>query len=265
MTVDGQPGNAFVIANTWHGTMIVNRFDYSTNQYGTFGVGHHLLSSGQFDKSEVLMVLNILHNRIQMLGRKVVAFDLGANLGCHCVKWGIELGDQLEITAVEAQQQVYYQLCGNIVINNLTGIEAIHAAVGGEKGEIEYKEPDYRKPGSFGSLEMGLGNHLEDIGQPLSNRPTRRVPVVTMDSLSDNPPDFIKLDVEGMEEEVLSSSIDFLREHMPIILCEHIKSDPKMLTRLLQGIGYKLASNEMNILAMPEGDPMWEKVSISTK
>lgn len=142
-------------------------------------------------------------------------------------------------------------------------VDAINAAVGPNRGELEFQEPDYRKPASFGSLELRQTAGSENIGQPLEEHRTRRVPMLPMSELSTTPPDFIKIDIEGMEAEVMVAAEDFVAEHQPIIFCEHIKADRQMLFECFSRIGYRVGVSGINLLAMPEGDSLWDRVSVA--
>jgi FkbM family methyltransferase len=69
-------------------------------------------------------------------------------------------------------------------------------------------QPNYLIPASFGSLELRKSNNTEFIGQPIdySEGKLRPVQGITIDSLEVPRIDFIKIDVEGMEMEVLAGA-----------------------------------------------------------
>ena len=51
---------AFILANTDHGTMIINRNDAHHTSQGSYGVGHQLLSKSNYDIQEVRFTIHLL-------------------------------------------------------------------------------------------------------------------------------------------------------------------------------------------------------------
>ena len=89
MDVKKNRTQAFVLASTDHGSMIVNRFDYKSVEGGShfFGVGAQLMHKGCFDPEEVKLALTMLDARRQRFGDGVVAIDCGATIGVHTIEW----------------------------------------------------------------------------------------------------------------------------------------------------------------------------------
>jgi FkbM family methyltransferase len=184
----------------------------------------------------------------------MVVVDCGANIGVLTVEMArlLAFGNAGRVIAFEAQQPVFYALCGNIVLNNLSNVDARFAAVGDRCGWMPIPVPDYTQPGSFGSLEYKWrAGKVEYIGQNVSydTRKLVEVPVVSLDSLALNRLDFIKIDVEGMEMDVLAGGIESIRRFHPTMLIEWIKCSKEPLQKLLGGMGYKLEDHGMNVLA----------------
>ena len=115
---------------------------------------------------------------------------------------------------------------------------------------------DYDKPASYGSLELRKSTKNEDIGQTISydKSDTYEVPMITLDSVKLSQVDFIKIDVEGMEIDVLRGAAKLLKKHCPMMLMEHIKTDKKALIDMLTSFGYKHYILGINILAVHESD-----------
>lgn len=107
-------------------------------------------------------------------------------------------------------------------VNNLA-VEVVHAAVGNEIGQIRF------------SLE-GTSSKVVD-----ENSLGVDVPIVTLDSfarLKGVVPDFIKMDVEGYEMEVLKGARELIKEHSPSLAVsvyhrvEHLIDVPLFLKEL---------------------------------
>lgn len=251
---------AYVLAATNHGSMIVNRFDFHEVRPGqAIGVGHQLLMNSAFDPEEVKLVLHLLTLRRNNFGPGVVAVDAGANVGVHTIEWARHMTEWGNVLAFEAQEPVFYALAGNLAINNCWNARARWCALGERDGAIEVPEPDYRRPGSFGSLELRQRGETEFIGQKVSYEGQDCVPtpMVTIDGYGLGRLDFLKIDVEGMELEVLRGARATLERHRPIVLAEMIKSNLKGLVDFLEALDYVVWTEEvgLNLLAFHKDDP----------
>lgn len=250
---------AYVLAATNHGSMIVNRNDHAESQGGGhYGVGYQLLANSCFDPEEVDLAVGLLHLRRQHFGDGVVAIDGGANLGVHTLEWARHMHGWGRVHAFEAQEPVFYALAGNIAINNCWNATARWAALGEQEGFLDVPEPDYLRPGSFGSLELRHGRN-EFIGQNVSYdaEDCVRTPMQTIDAMGLQRLDFLKLDVEGMEVEVLRGARATLERCKPIVMAELIKTDRAQLLAFLEGLGYEAITEGMgiNALAFHRSDP----------
>lgn len=245
---------AFVLVATDHGPMIVNRNDFHRlPDGGTYGVGWQLLTFSSYDPSEVAEVLEILRKRREKCGDGVMALDCGANIGVHTVEMAKYMTGWGEVFAFEAQSRLYYALCGNIALNNLENATAYWVALGKEPGTIDIPRPNYNKPASFGSLELKHNPNNEYIGQAISYNTKNcvRVNLNSLDSYSFNRLDFIKLDVEGMELDILEGAKKVIKQFRPHMLIEWIKTPRAELEKALTLLGYSFVERGGNLLAEP--------------
>jgi FkbM family methyltransferase len=248
---------AFILASTDHGTMIVNRFDYHTESSGKrFGVGFKILDEAAHEFGEISIGSFILESRRRLFGDGVVVVDCGANIGTHTVSWARQMTGWGSVIAIEAQERIYYALAGNVAINNCLNTRLIHAAAGDKNGMMKIPSPNYFAPASFGSLELKPARHPESIGQTIDYSDARLVPVdaITIDSLALNRLDLLKIDVEGMECEVLEGAKRTIRRSLPVIIIEHIKTGPDDIVKFLKHHGYHMGELGLNILAIHPTD-----------
>jgi len=255
---------AFVLAASDHGAMIVNRFDYQLVDNATgIGVGYQILEHSSYDMSEVETVLRLLDLRRQHHGAGVIAVDCGANIGVHSVEWARHMSQWGEVLAIEAQERIYYALAGNLALNNCFNARALHAAVSSTVGTMRIPQPDYLTPGSFGSLELRRTEQTEFIGQPINYQAhLAKVRMLTLDSLDLPRLDLLKIDVEGMELEVLEGSRGLIESQRPIIIAEYLKTDRQLLAGMLNGWGYRQFTLGLNVLAVHEADPAGARISV---
>jgi len=249
----GRPQPFGLFAST-HGPLIVNRLDYHQLPGGNaYGVGHQILTRGEYDREEVDGVLSDLSSLCADRGSGVVFLDCGANIGVHTVEAARHMVGWGSVVAIEAQERLYYALCGNIALGNYFNARAILAAVGSSNREINVPRPNYTKPASFGSLELNRRSTTEYIGQNISYAPKdlTTVPQIKIDSLGLSRLDFLKLDVEGMELDALEGANETVHQFRPVILVEWIKSDRAALENFLHRHDYDFAEHGANLRATP--------------
>jgi len=257
----------FVLASTDHGTMILNRFDYrQIDENRAFGVGYEILEAASYGKEEVQLASGLLDLRRKYFGDGVMALDCGANIGVHTVEFAKHMTGWGRVLAFEPQERIYYALAGNVALNNCFNAKAVHGALGAECCSMKIPCPDYLQPASFGSLEIKKRDESEFIGQQVSylEKDMADAQCVTIDSLGLDRVDFIKIDVEGMELDVLSGGSECIARTRPAMLIECIKVDKAKLVSWLSDRKYAYFEAGMNILAIHEADPCL-KHAASTK
>jgi hypothetical protein len=87
---------------------------------------------------------------------------------------------------------------------------------------------------------------------------------VTIDSLSLERLDFMKIDVEGMEEDVLEGAKDAISKFKPIMIIEIIKSNKDNLLSFLEPMGYFIYPLGINLLAIHKEDPINSSIKIDS-
>ncbi|AKM33361.1 FkbM family methyltransferase (plasmid) [Pandoraea faecigallinarum] len=255
---------AFILVASNHGPLIVNRHDYNIPACGSpYGVGHDLLQESSYAAPEVAFACALLAQRRRYFGDGVVALDGGANIGVHTIEWARHMHGWGRVLSFEAQEVIYYALAGNVALNNCLNVRASLAALGECSGELTVPRPDYFAHASFGSLELRQRAHTEDIGQRISYDPSQgtSVPMICIDSLRLERLDLFKLDVEGMELEVLRGARQTLLTCRPILMVEVIKSDRAAIEGMLAALGYRYFPAGMNLIAVHSGDPVLQHLS----
>ena len=211
-------------------------------------------------------MLHILDLRRKYHGDGLVAVDCGANLGVHTVEWAKHMTDWGSVLAFEAQERIYYALAGNIAINNCFNARAINAAVSNRSGTMKIPQPNYLANASFGSLELKKIQRTEFIGQVIDYSEDKMVdvPMVHLDGLNFPRLDLLKIDVEGMELDVIEGAAKCITEKRPIMLVEALKSDADALRARLEGFGYTVYPVGINFIAFHKDDQCMEGVKFSS-
>lgn len=237
-----------VIIATDIGTFIVNKND--------LGVGWQLSARGTYDPDELKLLRSMLRN-LRKLRPNLLVMDIGANIGVHSVVLADEVGPGGKIIALEAQRIVFNMLAGNIALNSIENVHCLHLAASAAPGFIDIPQFDYGKPLSFGSVEFGA-EQREAIGQERRHAPDRQeqVECVTVDSFGLAQLDLMKIDVEGMELDVLAGARAAISKYRPILFIEYIKCDRAALRQWLQAAGYRRYVFAHNYLCLPQESPL---------
>lgn len=157
--------------------------------------------------------------------------DVGANIGAHTVELARMVGIDGLVFAFEPQRLVHQVLCANLAANNIENVMAMQAALGARPSRAAIARPDYGAPENFGGLSL-----LEaptGASEPVS--------LATIDTLSLSACHFIKIDVEGMEVEVLRGAGAVLSRFRPLLYLENDREvRSEALIALLLDAGYRL-------------------------
>jgi FkbM family methyltransferase len=164
-------------------------------------IGRSLDLYGEFSEGEIEAFAQILRP-----GMTVV--DAGANIGAHTLYFAEAVGPGGAVIAFEPQRALHQLLCGNLALNGHSRVHAHLAALGHAPGTAKVPPIDYSKGANFGALELGNWTLGEEI------------PVVTLDSLGLAHCHLIKIDVEGMELDVLEGAADTVARHQPVLYVE---------------------------------------------
>jgi len=166
----------------------------------------------------------------QMCRPGAIAVEVGANLGTHTLVLARAVGATGWVVAYEPQRVVFQTLCANLALNSITNVDARPFAVGADAGHVRIPDIDYARPGNFGGVEV------------TAFASGRRVPRVRLDDDLDVPRlDILKIDVEGMELEVLQGAASLIAAWHPLLYVENDRLDrSEALVRHLLALDYRL-------------------------
>jgi FkbM family methyltransferase len=168
---------------------------------------------------------------MDLLRPGMTAVDVGANIGALTVPMAQTVGAAGRAIAIEAQRGIFHMLCGNMAMNDLANVRTILAAAGSRAGAISVPRLMLDRPNNLGALSLVPGE----------NAAMDRVEVITLDSLALDACHLIKIDVEGMEREVLLGAADTIGRHRPFLYVENDRKDKsEALLRHLFELGYRV-------------------------
>jgi FkbM family methyltransferase len=151
--------------------------------------------------------------RTNLLKRDDIVLDLGASTGDFCIIASRKIGKNGKVIAVEPDVENYQILKLNIKRNNCKNILPVNKAVGSDDNTVKDIIAPFDKPCrcKINKLETILGEL--QINQPIN---------------------FIKMDIEGIETDVVTKSIETVKEANVISLEFHgtkEKIDEALLNR----------------------------------
>ena len=151
-----------------------------------------------------------INNIVKLLQPGDVCWDIGANLGFYACLFATLVKDQGRVVAFEPLASTRAFLERNIRLNGFRNVTIKNMALGDmpERRQIFLDHPDWAE-GTV-SLKSMQGAHAEVID------------VDTIDNLGAGlpAPDFIKIDVEGFQMEVLNGGKKFFSRSSPMVMAE---------------------------------------------
>jgi FkbM family methyltransferase len=232
-----------VLLSCDHGLMIVNRFDCNHNQVGH---GQWLLDHGNTSTIEAAKC----YESIQNISEPVI-FDIGANIGTFTT-WLSKAFPDGKVYSFEPQRAVFQMLCGNVAINNLYNVYTYNMALGKKNGKLKFEEPNYFAKNDFGTFSL-----VEEVITEKTNNQIV-VQINTLDTFMNyygiNKIDLIKIDVEGMDVDVLNGAFKTIEKFKPVIFIEHNDNRKSILEEIktyLNNFDYEYEIIGNNMLCKP--------------
>lgn len=157
----------------------------------------------------------------EFLRPKMTIVDAGANIGLHSLFFSKRVGEEGKIYAFEPAKKIFRRMMDHIQNNQITNIEGLCLALGAKQGSAEVV--DNKEDTSRTFLRSSLSNSGE----------TPTAAVETLDAFAKvrglERIDFLKMDVEGFESEILDGALGLLtRQAIKVI---QIELDERSLDR----------------------------------
>lgn len=168
-------------------------------------VGGSLDRYGEFSELEAQLFTGLVTP-----GMLVV--EVGSNIGAHTVHLAKLVGENGGVVAFEAQRVIFQMLCANLALNGIENTDAKCMAVGAAPGEIVVPRLDYRGDNNFGGIALG-----GDDGDA--------VEMIAIDNLLLPACHLMKIDVEGMEKQVLEGARQTIGRFRPYLYVEDDRID----------------------------------------
>jgi FkbM family methyltransferase len=209
---------------------VARRYQLTDGRHGRFlvnpndgYVGRSLIAYGEWGEAEVR-----LFDRLLRPGDWVV--EVGANLGSHTVPMSRRVGPAGRVHAYEPQRLVHQLLCANLALNDCFNVHTHRQAVGAAPGVGQICDIEPSKEVNYGGIAVNI-----DYG---SLGEMTEIPIVSLDSLTLDRLDFVKIDAEGMDVAVLSGAAETIRHHRPLVFLEATPAGLETIVATLSDMDY---------------------------
>lgn len=179
-----------------HGRFLVNPHDLY--------IGRSLIEYGEYSPFEWE-----LYSKILVKGGVVI--EAGANSGSLTVPLANTVGPQGKIYAYEPQPIIFQNMCANLALNGLFNVYAYNGGCAQERGEMIIPDISYNRDDNYGGVQL---DYFKDCKQG------QKIELLVIDEQEIPRVNLFKLDVEGMELQVLKGAEETIKRSNPIIYAE---------------------------------------------
>jgi FkbM family methyltransferase len=162
------------------------------------------------------------------LGKGDVFVDVGAHVGKYTVSIAKVVGEKGLVIAIEPHPENYKILMENVRLNGLKNVIGLNIAAWSEECKLKLFIAGMHGRHSI-KKDFGLGS-LSVKARPLDD---------VFDELVLKRCNYIKIDVEGSELEVLKGLVKTLKKYSPTVIVEILK-DPTEVRKFINKVGYDM-------------------------
>jgi FkbM family methyltransferase len=170
-----------------------------------------------------------------------VVYDLGAHQGFLAIMASHLVGAQGKVFAFEPLPANFNLLSQHILINGITNCQIYFGAVSEKSGVVNFSVSEADVSNTYVTTSPAFNKH----GRHIQSQSFSLDDLILTEKISR--PDFIKIDVEGAEYDVLKGAVNLLTFSAPMIYLEtheiHIPGVDSACLNFLNEIGYKVIEN----------------------
>lgn len=181
---------------------------------------------------------------IESFGRESVLWDIGANIGLYSV-YAAKLG--VKVVAVEPSVFNLEFLVKNINLNQVSdSVDVLPIAVGGS--DISLNRLNLSSM-AWGDSQNSFGTTRGQYGTDIEVAVDYRLLGASLDCLAEKfnlqQPDYIKVDVDGIEAEIVESGLHVLRQVRGVLIeSPVVEDDAQRIRECLTRAGLNLVQSE---------------------
>lgn len=157
-----------------------------------------------------------------------VVLDIGSNWGTHTLAFAHYVGEDGFVHSFDACSVFTDSILFNLEMNEVYNVEVHNCALGNEnkKDYIEVHVPDLSQRQNYGEFKIN-GTKMKDATtfQMKTTGQIEHVDMCTIDSFNFDRVDMIKIDVEGLEFDVLKGAEKTIQKFNPYLFIEAYRHD----------------------------------------
>lgn len=192
----------------------------------------------------------VLRNSFQLIQKykpnrtDLIVLDIGSNFGYLASVWADSIAQNGKVLAFEPNKNLHKSISKTIQanVNFKSNFEVHHLAVGAKNDAITLNASN------FSSNAKAMDSVIE----------TYTVDMVTLDGFLNTQNikniDVIKIDVDGIELDILKGAENLLKQNKSIVIVE--TNDNKRIIEFFQNIGYNIYDMKLNIFNNSEALPL---------
>lgn len=169
-------------------------------------IGRSLDVYGEYSEHEVELFRYVLRPGM-------TAIDVGANIGAFTLPMAKAVAPTGRVFAYEPQRRLHQMLSANMALNDIGNAWLLAMGAGKERGAAIAPFIDFGRIENFGSVSLREAG----AGEP--------VPIAPIDELRLDACHLLKVDVEGMEQDVLAGAAGTIARCRPLLYVENASAE----------------------------------------
>ncbi len=196
-------------------------------------ISEKIRTSGDYGAEEKVLLGELIQP-----GQTII--DVGANIGSHTLFFSQSTGSEGKVYSFEAQRFLFQILCANVALNSLRNVWCVPTALGNAQGRVDVPVPDYGRNNNYGGYSLSFETFKES-GYMLK-----------LDAIPLEACHLIKIDVEGMELDVLQGSKKTIDTFRPLLYLENNRpeKEAELLGYIDKNLGYMIFKHRQNVICL---------------
>lgn len=217
-------------------------------------ISDQIRSTGFWNEHVIKIAENILNKKTDG-----IVLDVGAGIGSFTVPLAIKF-QNLKFLTFEPLKVIFWQLCANVLLNNLYNVRTFYRIVSDQIGTLKYYDLDYANSSNHGSISFN--EKINGIrGISFENCPECIYSSITIDDYKFEKIALIKISAAGLEKNVLIGAENSIRKcsNPPIILElwdeSFYENEKNQCLEILKSFGYECVNRVGNhVIAFKNND-----------